>query len=131
MCFDKCECNRHCKRCEIRTTAVTVADSTLTLTIPNQVFDDREKICLIVCQNIPATAEDFPVVILDNGVSYPMLVECGEQVRADQLDCKGRACYPLRVCSTPNTFIFDGKKPLKCTKFVYPQVGLPATTGAA
>lgn len=69
---------------------VTFADNTLTVNIPDGVYENKQKYCLVIAQTIPEdTTISAPVVITigDNTTEYP-LVKCN--------------CTPVYACSLSN-----------------------------
>ena len=69
---------------------VTFADNTLTINIPDGVYENKHKYCLVVAQTIPEdTTISAPVVITigDDTTEYP-LVKCN--------------CTPVYACSLSN-----------------------------
>lgn len=111
----------------IISTAVAVSGSNLVITIPTTTLQSRQKICLLLAQNIPSGAGTLPVVISDGSTTIAMLRPCGDYVRADQLRTRRR--YVLTVATTPASAIVRNAQCLECTAYTQPQI-LPATTSA-
>ena len=76
---------------------VTFADNTLTINIPDGVYENKHKYCLVVAQTIPEdTTISSPVVITigDETTEYP-LVKCD--------------CSPVYACSLSNRTRYSTK----------------------
>lgn len=97
-------CSNVCRLCNrlVISNDVTFADNTLTVNIPAGDYQDGEKYCLVVAQNIPT----------DTTISAPVVVTIGEgteQYPLDNSDCsQASACglrtrtrYATRVATTP------------------------------
>lgn len=113
------ECSNLCPNLIISTSVsiVTVGGTdTLLINIPLRTFNNKEKFCLIVAQDIPATATRYmPVALTIGGVTttvYP-LVRCNcAPVTQDAIETHKR--YPMRINingSTANVRVLSG---LRC-----------------
>lgn len=97
-------CDNTCRLCRrlILSQAITFAGTTLTINIPEGVYGNCEKYCLVLAQAIPdATTVTAEVVITigDGTTAYP-LVDCvGNAVTAGLLRTRTR--YATRVATTP------------------------------
>lgn len=122
-------CNQKCVVCPklIISTAVAVSGSNMAITIPATTLQNRQKICLLLAQNIPSGAGTLPAVISDGSTAIAMLRPCGNYVRADQLRTRRR--YVLTVATTPASAIVRNTQCLECTTYTQPQI-LPATASA-
>ena len=115
--------NNQCKLCKnlVISNSVTVVTvdgtDTLVIDIPAGFYADCQKICLVIAQNIPATATIYmPVAISINGVTttvYPV-VKCDcTPVTACAL--RTRRKYPLRVNTSADSAVFKSLGGLSCT----------------
>ena len=121
MCINKCNV---CP-CLVAVTAVTVGTDNVALTIPTQVFNNRQKLCFFIPQTFASST--LPVVITDGTDTIQLLTPCGNAVRADQL--RSRRVYNANVAT--DTSIAIVRSPLCCTAFVAPQItGVAAEAGA-
>lgn len=125
-------CQNTCKLCDnlIISTAVTFADGTLTIDIPNRAYNNGCKYCIVVAQTIPTTTTiNAPVVITIGGVTtttYPLVDRCCRQVTACQI--KTRTKYSTRVVTNSTGGSF---KLLGCLESAENQLeSLPVTTPA-
>lgn len=121
MCINKCNV---CP-CLVAVTAVTVGADNVALTIPTQVFNNRQKLCFFIPQTFASST--LPVVITDGTDTIQLLTPCGNAVRADQL--RNRRVYHAYVAT--DTSIAIVRDALCCTAFVAPQItGVTAEAGA-
>ena len=95
------ECGRLCPRF-IMTTAVTFADGTLTLTLPDTVtYADRCRYCIVIAQALPdgVTLDADVVAVIGTGTTeFPLVDRCGAPVTAQQVFTRRR--YPVLVSTT-------------------------------
>lgn len=115
-----------CKRLII-STAVTFADDTLTINIPDGYYANGEKYCVVVAQNIPAeTTIASPVVItIGNGTTtYPLNNPDCSQVTACSINRRTR--YSTRVKTTPTGGVFTLCEKLPCSQCANNLAALPA-----
>lgn len=100
-CIYNNSCGKLCPHFVV-TTAVTFADGTLTLTLPDDVtYSDRQKYCIVIGQTIPAAATlNAPVVaVIGAGTTeFPLVTCCGAPVVSQQVSTRRR--YPARVSTT-------------------------------
>lgn len=107
-------CNNSCNECHRKiysdgVSVVTVNDvDTLVVDVPAQSFSNCQRGCLVVTQNIPATATiTMPVAISIGGVTttvYPV-VNCNcDPVIACQLRTRRRYPFVVKVNDTSGTF---------------------------
>ena len=93
-------CGKLCPRFVV-TAAVTFADGTLTLNLPDTMsYENREKYCLVIGQTIPEAATVFAPVVVTVGTGtteFPLLTCNGAQVVVSQLST--RTIYPVRVAT--------------------------------
>jgi len=92
---------RICPRLAI-STAVAITDGNLVITIPENTYQNGEKVCIVVAQTIPADATiTTPVVIQigDGDALYPLTNRCCAQVTACAL--RTRTKYSTRVATSP------------------------------
>lgn len=116
MCRNTCdECSR--KVYSDSVTVVTVDGvTTLVVDVPNQIFTNCSRGCLVITQNLPDTATIFmPVAISIGGVTttvYPV-VDCNcNPVTAPMLRTRRR--YPFKVSVNGTSATFRILKNLSC-----------------
>lgn len=136
MCQNSCnECSRKVYSTSSSVIAINGVN-TLVINIPSQSFNNCQRGCLVITQNLPTAATiTMPVAISIGGVTttvYP-LVNCHcAQVTACAL--RSRRRYPFIVNTTATGAVFKVLKNLSCcptnTLLSIPQVGT-ATTAAA
>lgn len=128
--------NRQCRLCKnlVISDAVTVVTvdgtDTLVIDIPaGGCYCDGNKVCLVVAQNIPATATiTQPVAISiggDTTTVYPILNCDCTQVTACAI--RTRTKYALCIQTTVDSAVFRSIKPLPC----YPAMTLAAIPAPA
>lgn len=97
-------CNQCGKLCPhfVVSSAITFADGTLTINIPDTItYANGEIYCIVLGQTIPLEATiAAPVVVTvgDGTTEFPLLSCCGAQVVATQLS--NRTKYKVRVSTT-------------------------------
>lgn len=113
--------NRRCQVCRnlIVSTGIAVAGDNLVINIPTTVLDNRQKVCLLLAQTIPA-AGTLPVVITDGTAVIALIRPDGNYVRAEQL--RVRVILNMTIATTPPTAIVRNTCCLACTTFVQPQI---------
>ena len=116
--------------------SVTFADGTVIINVPQRSFNNGEKICLFVTQNIPATATIGSPVVLTIGTSavqYP-LTRCN-CASVTACGIRSRSRYPLQLVTTANGGSFRVLKNLCCapqeTLASVPTPTVPAQGGNA
>lgn len=122
--------NKNCQMCRNFTVSVSiaVAGNNLVINIPTQVLVNRQKLCLLLAQTIPAGSGTLPVVITDGTATLNLVRSCGNYVRADQL--RTRTILNLTIATTPPTAIVRNTCCLACTAFVQPQITGTAAVAA-
>jgi len=117
-----------CKK-EIFTIGAAISGTNLVLQIPPTAFNNCQKFKLIICQNLPdGITNAMPVVILDGGATYPLLLPLGNSVMADQV--RSRRAYEIFVGTNPAHFTCVSCDRLCKTTFPYPQL-VPTSAPAA
>ena len=115
----------HCCRHLVRSTAVALADGALAITIPAVTLSNRERVCLVVAQALPAgTTADTPVQLLITGSTtpYPLQTHFGNRVYADQI--RTRRVYHLTAATDTGLFVTHDCIPR--TGHVFPTLPAPA-----
>lgn len=102
-------CKSICRLCNrlIISTTVTYTAPNLVVTIPEGGYTDREKYCIVVAQNIPATAVvDAPVVVqIGAGTELYPLTNCDCQpVTARSLRTRTKYSTVVRTTATGGVF---------------------------
>ena len=116
-------CRNSCNECrnKVFSSSVTVITingvDTLVIDVENQSFRNCQRGCIVLIQNIPATATiNMPVAVSiggDTTTVYPV-VSCNcNQVTACALRTRRR--YPFKVSTTPTGGIFKITKNLACS----------------
>ena len=84
--------NDFCDILHIKSTGVTYATETLTITIPTVTLANGQVFTLTICQAIPEfTAGDNPQVVITDGAStYNLFLQMGDYVRGYGLKCRKR-----------------------------------------
>lgn len=102
-------CPTVCKLCKrlIISTAVTFTTPNLIITIPEGSYDDGEKYCIVVAQNIPTeTTITAPVFIqIGDGTELYPLDRC-DCSQATACNIRTRTRYSTRVVTDANTGTF-------------------------
>lgn len=95
------ECGRLCPHFVV-SSAVTFADGTLTINLPDTVtYANQERYCIVIGQTIPAEATIAAPVVVTIGAGateFPLLTCGGAQVVATQLHVRHK--YPVVVSTT-------------------------------
>lgn len=116
MCYNSCnECPR--KVFSDNVTIVTVDGvDTLVVDVPAQSFNNCQRGCLVIVQNIPAASTiNMPVAISIGGVTttvYPVVSCSGVQVTVPMLRTRRR--YPFKVATNATSGVFKILKNLSC-----------------
>lgn len=102
-------CKNICKLCNklIISTAVTVSGTNLVVTIPAGSYNNNQKYCIVIAQNIPSTATiNMPVVIqVGTGTQlYNLVDKCCRNVTVCGI--RTRTKYSTVVETTPTSAIF-------------------------
>lgn len=102
-------CTNVCKLCDrIRiSTAVTFTTPNLIITLPQGSYEDGEKYCIVVAQNIPAeTTINAPVFIqIGEGTELYPLQRC-DCSQATACGIRTRTRYATRVVTSPTSGSF-------------------------
>lgn len=94
---------------------VTFADNALIINLPQQAYENREKYCIVVAQEIPAeTTISASVVITigDSDTQYPLVNSNCTNVSACQI--KTRTRYATRVFTNIQSGVFKLLTNLNC-----------------
>lgn len=102
-------CKPVCKLCDkIRiSTAVNVVGGNVVINLPAGSYNNGEKYCIIIAQNIPATATIGANVLFSIGggtVQYPLVNRCCRPVTACGIRTRTR--YSIFVETTPTSAVF-------------------------
>ena len=122
-------CKTSCQLCKRLTIsqAVTFADGTLTINIPAGTYNNGEKYCIIIAQNIPAeTTITAPVVItIGTGTeTYPLTTSNCAQVTACAIRTRRRYSTCVSTSATGGSFRLLGKP---CCSPDYSLAGIDGT----
>ena len=129
------ECVKNCKLCNkfILSQSITFSSGNLIVNLPQNVYGNCQKYCIVLAQSIPtATIINAPVVFtIGTGTTQYPFVNCDcTPVLASQV--RTRRVYPTRVNTAVNSGVFKyiGKYPLPCRTTV--AVGsIPTSTTTA
>ena len=130
------ECVKNCKLCNkfILSQSITFSGGNLIVNLPQNVYGNCQKYCIVLAQSIPmATTINAPVVftIGTETTQYPF-VNCDcTPVLASQV--RTRRVYPTRVNTAVNFGVFKyiGKCPLPCRATVAAgSIPTPTTTAS-
>ena len=122
--------NKYTKRlCDrlIISAAVTFADGTLTINLPDGNYGNRERYCIVVAQTIPAeTTIAAPVVITigDDATTYPLMNADCTTVYACSIDTRTR--YSVCVFTDIASGVFKLLGRLPCSRCTSNLASLPA-----
>ncbi len=115
-------CNNSCNECprKVFSSSVTVVTvdgvATLVVDVPLQSFNNCQRGCIVIVQNIPDTATiNMPVAVSIGGVTttvYPMVTCNGVQVTAAMLRTRTR--YPFKVETNATGGVFRILRNLSC-----------------
>ena len=103
-CFPNSKC-RVCRNLTI-STAIAITGTDMVITIPAATYTNRENVCILLAQNIPASATPLPVVIQIDGATgtIPLRDKCGNNIYSDQLN--SRMIYPFYAATDSQTFVY-------------------------
>lgn len=110
----------------IISSAVTFANGTLTINIPEGTYGNGCKYCIVVAQTIPeATTINAPVVITIGGgtTAYPLLTCDCQNVTACSINTRTRYSTIVRTDTTSGVFKLLGRLP--CSRCVENLASLP------
>lgn len=102
----------------VKTTSITVSDNIMTLTIPNQVINNGDEICLYIAELPTAWTGVAPrLQISVDGVTLNGLSKCGNYLYADQfISCNGvlqtKQVIKIRINTDSNVFVYVGNRKL-------------------
>lgn len=113
------ECVKNCKLCNkfILSQSITFSGGNLVVNLPQNVYGNCQKYCIVLAQSIPTTTTiNAPVVFtIGTGTTQYPFVNCDcTPVLASQV--RTRRVYPTRVNTSVNSGVFKyiGKCPLPC-----------------
>lgn len=130
-----CGCSTNVCSNLVVSTSVQISGSQMVVTIPQATYTNNQKLCILIAQDIPASATPLPVVIAVTGssINIPYRTICGHNVFSDQL-IKGKI-YPSYAATDSQTFVCRIKERcLPCTNYDFsatiPAASTPATASA-
>lgn len=123
-------CKNVCRLCNhlVISTAVEFTEGNLVITLPENTFNNGEKVCIVIAQSIPAeTTINAPVVIQigDGTEQYPLTTRCCAQVSACGVRTRTRYATRVITSSVGATFRMLGNP--SCT----PNYNLQSINGTA
>lgn len=110
-------------------TAVTFADDTLVINIPQAAYNNCQQYCIVVAQSIPDAATiNAPVVITIGAAAttYPLLNCNGTPVLASSINSRTRYSTIVKTNTTTGSFVLTGRLP--CTRCTNNLPSIPAPT---
>ena len=130
-------CPKYKRICErlVISNSVTFANNSLVINIPSGTYSDKEKYCIVVAQNVPATTTiNAPVVITigeDTTNTYP-LVNCDcTNVTACSINRRTRYSVVVKTDIASGVFALQGKLPCSSCGDNLASLPIPATTTPA
>lgn len=110
-------CNKICSNLVI-STAVAVVGTSLVISIPQDTYDNCERVCLLIAQDIPDAATiNMPVSVAigaDTTTLYPLIRCSGLQVTASEIS--SNSIYPSQVITNATSGSFKVLAGLPCNK---------------
>lgn len=129
------ECVKNCKLCDkfILSQSITFSGGNLVVNLPQNVYGNYQKYCIILAQSIPTTTTiNAPVVFtIGTGTTQYPFVNCDcTPVLASQV--RTRRVYPTRVNTAVNSGVFKyiGKCPLP-SRAIVAAGSIPTSTTTA
>lgn len=116
-----------CNKCPylVRSTAVAIVGTALQITIPTMTLTNKQPLCIVIAQPIPAgVTADMQVEIIDGTSTLDVLTCNGNYLYADQLAC--RKVLRTRVATDSLVAKLTSNSCIRCTNHVFPTI--PATT---
>lgn len=111
----------------IKSTSVALSGTVLTITIPEMVFNNHDKICLCIIQNLPSGITANTTVSIQSGSStFQVQTKLGNLLYADSI--RTRKIYPLFIATDTNLFVLQDLCKLCSTDHVFPQISTAQTT---
>lgn len=127
-----CNCNRLCNHLVI-SDDVTFNNDTLSVNIPQAAYENDQRYCIVVAQNIPEeTTITAPVNITigaDTTTTYPLVYNDATNVLAASLNTRTR--YPVTVHTNVGDGVFQMNRRLACSRCTNAPASLPITTTVA
>ena len=115
-------CNNACKICRnlVISDSVSVVTvdgtDTLVIDIPEGIYANCRKVCLVIAQTIPSTATILMPVAISIGSDvttvYPVLNCDGSDIYASSI--RTRVRYPLRIVTSNSSAIFKSLTHIDC-----------------
>ena len=129
-------CSNYKRLCErlIISEAVTFADDTLTINIPEGSYLNGEKYCIVVAQTIPVAttiAADVVITIGDDTTAYPLLNCDCTNVSVCQINTRTRYSVRVRTDVQDGVFSLIGKTPCSYCQDRARALPIPDTTAGA
>lgn len=103
----------------VKTNDITLNNSVLELNIPEETYNNKEKVCICVAQTIPdvKNTDKVTVTIGKNATQYPLVTRRGNFVHADQI--RSRKVYHTNVATDTAVFLVSPCELCK-TSFNFP-----------
>jgi len=103
-----------CKTCDrlVISAGVTFADGVLTIDLPAGSYNDCQRYCILIGQEIPAATTRGATVVFTIGggtETYPLLDCCGAQITQEAISYRYRYMTRVRTSATGGTFNWLGK----------------------
>lgn len=108
----------------VRSTAVTLTGTVLSITIPEETLKNHQRLCLCIAQSIPDAADENTTVSVVLGTQeIPVITRCGNHLYADQI--KSRQVLKLFAATDIPYFVTAQDCHLCKTKHVFPTIPTP------
>lgn len=124
-------CPTYHKLCNklIISSTVTFTNNTLVINIPQAAYNNNEKYCIVVAQNLPAEATIIAPVVITIGegeTTYPLLNCDSTPVYACSINTRTRYSTIVRTDISSGSFVLTGKIP--CSRCSSALTSIPAAT---
>lgn len=104
-------------------TSVVNGGGNIQITVPDFVICNNTCRNLIIAQKVPALDTPVPVILIVNGTKFQMILENGNYLYSDQINC--RRCYTIQF-ATDSSLVVVKRGCIKCTNFQFKAIN-PAT----
>lgn len=113
----------------VRSTAVTLTGTVLTITIPEQRLQNHERICICITQSIPeGVNENTAVAIVLGTQTINVITRCGNLLYGDQI--RSRQILKLFAATDLPYFVVARDCKLCKTRHAFPIIPTTATASA-
>lgn len=114
----------------VQSTAIAVSGTVLQITIPKLVISNKDKLCVALCQSLPAGITNTMTVQLTDGTNkINVITPCGNNLYADQL--RSRKVLHLVVATDVPQAKLITMNNLCSTSRTFPILNPPTTTSSS